>query len=68
VGDNQIPLYEYGPQEIKVAVTGYGKSDKHHVAHMLTKLISIEKHIRHDDEFDAIAVALTHLAHVKNTG
>ena len=31
-------VYEYGPQEIKVAVTGYGKSDKRGVIDMVKRL------------------------------
>ncbi len=56
---NQIPLYEYGPGQIKVAVTGYGKSDKEQIIAMIPRLIRIDKKIQHDDEYDAIAVGLT---------
>ncbi|MBI5134557.1 MAG: crossover junction endodeoxyribonuclease RuvC [Candidatus Taylorbacteria bacterium] len=54
-----LKAYEYGPGQIKVAVTGYGKSDKEHMIAMVPKLIKIEKEIGHDDEYDAIAVGLT---------
>ncbi|MDP1625361.1 MAG: crossover junction endodeoxyribonuclease RuvC [bacterium] len=54
-----LPVYEYNPMEIKVAVTGYGKSDKPSVIAMTERLIKINKKIRHDDEYDAIAVGLT---------
>ncbi|HEY9481053.1 MAG TPA: crossover junction endodeoxyribonuclease RuvC [Candidatus Paceibacterota bacterium] len=57
-----LKIYEYNPMEIKVAVTGYGKSDKSAVTAMVPKLIRIEKKIRFDDEYDAIAVGLTCLA------
>ena len=33
-------IYEFGPQEIKVAVTGYGKSDKTAVIDMVKRLVS----------------------------
>ena len=59
---HDLVVYEYGPGEIKVAVTGYGKSDKEQVIRMIPRLIRIDKgveNIRHDDEFDAIAVGLT---------
>ncbi|MFA6158515.1 MAG: crossover junction endodeoxyribonuclease RuvC [Candidatus Paceibacterota bacterium] len=56
---HNLPVYEYGPGQIKVAVTGYGKSDKRQVISMVPRLISIEKEIKHDDEYDAIAVGLT---------
>lgn len=59
---NDLSLYEYTPLQIKIAVTGYGKSDKTHVKDMVTKLIKIEKDILYDDEYDAIAVGLTCIA------
>ena len=63
---NKIPVFEYTPLQIKIAVTGYGKSDKKQVTDMVTRLIKIEKQIKHDDEYDAIAVGLTHLASHRN--
>jgi crossover junction endodeoxyribonuclease RuvC len=56
---NNLRVYEYGPGEIKVAVTGYGKSDKEQVIAMIPRLIKVEKAIKYDDEYDAIAVGLT---------
>jgi len=56
-------VYEFGPQEIKIAITGYGASDKTAVYQMLERLITnIPKKV-HDDEYDAIAVGVTCLAH-----
>ena len=56
---------EYTPQEVKIAVTGYGKSTKAQVALMLARLIPhIPKGVR-DDEEDAIAIALTTLVSVR---
>lgn len=63
-----IPIYEYSPQAIKIAVTGYGNSDKVAVSSMVEKLVRPEKPIAHDDEYDAIAIALTCLAHLPNRG
>lgn len=56
-------VYEFGPQEIKVAVTGYGKSDKQGVIDMVKRLIPEAPTKAHDDEYDAIAVGITALAH-----
>ncbi len=56
---NGLKVFEYGPGQIKVAVTGYGKSDKDAVIAMVNRLITIDKKIKHDDEYDAIAVGLT---------
>lgn len=55
-------LYEYTPLEVKVAVTGYGKSDKAAVAAMVGRLITLPARKRLDDELDAIAIGLTCLA------
>ena len=55
-------VYEYGPQEIKVAITGYGKSDKGAVIDMVKRLIPTAPEKALDDEYDAIAVAVTCLA------
>jgi crossover junction endodeoxyribonuclease RuvC len=59
-------VYEYGPQEIKVAVTGYGKSDKTAVIDMVKRLVSGVPEGVLDDEYDAIAVGVTCLAHYRN--
>lgn len=57
--DAGLDVFEYTPLEIKNAVTGYGKSTKRQVIEMTHALINIEKDIKHDDEYDAIAVGLT---------
>ena len=54
---------EFGPQEIKVAVTGYGKSDKAAVLDMVKRLATNVPEQALDDEYDAIAVGITCLAH-----
>ncbi len=57
-----IPVYEYTPLQIKVAVTGHGGSDKGQVMKMIPLLVKITAKKAHDDEYDAIAVALTCIA------
>lgn len=60
-----LSLFEYTPLEIKVAVTGYGKSDKKALLHMVPLLVTLPKKKMLDDEIDAIAIALTAFAHEK---
>ncbi|MEK7614332.1 MAG: crossover junction endodeoxyribonuclease RuvC [Patescibacteria group bacterium] len=60
-----LPVYEYTPLQIKIAVTGYGKATKEQVNSMVGKLIVIPKKISSDDEMDAIACGITCLAHLK---
>lgn len=69
----RLPVHEYHPLAIKIAVTGYGKSNKNNMMDMLPHLIDISEantkntgrnvKILLDDEFDAIAVGLTFFAH-----
>lgn len=56
---NDLRIREFNPNQIKLAVTGYGKSDKRQITAMIEKLIKIPPKKRHDDEYDAIATALT---------
>jgi len=60
-----LAVYGYTPLEVKIAITGYGKSDKRAVAMMVPKLVSLPPRKRLDDEVDAIAVGLTCLASVR---
>ena len=58
----KLLIKEFTPLQVKVAVSGYGRGDKKQVADMVCKLVVIEKEIKHDDEYDAIAIALTAFA------
>lgn len=62
---NKLEIKEFTPLQIKVAVTGYGKSEKEQVTTMVKRLIKIEKELKYDDEYDAIAVGLTYFATTK---
>lgn len=57
-----LPIYEYSPQDIKIAVTGYGKAEKRQVESMALRLLGLKKAPRFDDEADAMAVGITHIA------
>jgi len=57
-----LEIFEYKPQEIKVAVSGDGRSDKNSIIKMIPLLINLPKEIKYDDEYDAIACGLTHIA------
>lgn len=59
---NGLSIHEYTPLQIKMAVTGDGTSDKSRMIKMIHLLVKIDKKIKLDDEYDAIAVALTHFA------
>jgi crossover junction endodeoxyribonuclease RuvC len=57
-----IPVFEYSPQEVKIAVTGVGNADKKAVISMVERLLTLPKQKRLDDEYDAIALGIAHQA------
>jgi crossover junction endodeoxyribonuclease RuvC len=59
---NKLSVQEFLPVDIKIAVTGYGRSDKSHIISMIPKLVDISKKIKYDDEYDAIACGITYFA------
>lgn len=60
-----ISVFEYSPQEVKIAVTGSGSAGKDAVIKMVEKLVPLPKKKRHDDEYDAIALAIAHQSTVR---
>ncbi|MCL2670873.1 MAG: crossover junction endodeoxyribonuclease RuvC [Clostridiales bacterium] len=53
-----LPLYEYTPMQIKLAVTGNGHADKLQVQQMVQRLLNLGKLPKPDDAADALAVAI----------
>ncbi len=54
-----VETIEINPNTVKLAITGYGKSDKKQVMEMVDRIAKLEPKKRLDDEYDAIAIALT---------
>ncbi len=61
VASQDCALHEYSPLEIKKAVTGYGRADKHQVNTMIKALLNIQGQDLGTDASDALAAALCHL-------
>jgi crossover junction endodeoxyribonuclease RuvC len=53
-----LPVYEYGPHEVKMAVTGYGRAPKEQVQRMVQVVLAMTELPRPDDAADALAVAI----------
>jgi crossover junction endodeoxyribonuclease RuvC len=60
--NHDLQFAEYTPAQIKNAVTGDGRADKKQIFSMVTRLVKIDKKIKFDDEYDAIAIGITSLA------
>lgn len=62
-----LRIFEASPPQIKIATTGYGKSDKSQIIKMVKMLVNIDDSKKSDDELDAIAIAITGIAHYRVT-
>ncbi len=62
----KIPVYEFTPLQMKMAITGYGRAEKKQVQEMVKVLLNLEKNPkdknkRKDDATDALGIALCYL-------
>lgn len=57
-----VPVVQYSPNEVKLAVTGYGSATKEQVQAMVQVLLELEERPRPADRADALALAITHLS------
>jgi crossover junction endodeoxyribonuclease RuvC len=55
-----IPVEQYSPNEVKLAVAGHGGADKEQVQLMVTRLLCLGSVPRPPDAADALALALCH--------
>lgn len=55
-----LPVYEYEPRRVKMAVVGYGAAQKGQVQKMVKTLLGLHEEPQ-DDAADALALAITHL-------
>jgi crossover junction endodeoxyribonuclease RuvC len=55
-----LTIYEYTPQQIKQALTGYGKAEKKQIQEMVRVVLQLREVPKPDDCADALAAAITH--------
>jgi crossover junction endodeoxyribonuclease RuvC len=60
-----LEVYEYTPLQIKQAVVGYGRAEKHQVQEMVKLLLNLKDIPKPDDAADALAVAICHGSSLK---
>ena len=56
----QIPVFEYAPRKVKMAITGRGDASKEQVKMLVEKTLKTTLDIRFLDASDALAIALCH--------
>jgi crossover junction endodeoxyribonuclease RuvC len=57
----QIPVAEYTPNQVKQAITGSGRADKRQMQEMIMRLLHLPEIPRPDDAADALSIALCHI-------
>ena len=62
LAQRKIPIHEYTPLQIKMAMTGYGRADKKQIQEMVKVQLNLKTIPKPDDAADALACALTHNA------
>ena len=60
-----LPIAEYTPNEVKLAVTSYGNADKRQVQEMVKLTLGLEDLPKPDDAADALAIAICHLGNLQ---
>lgn len=55
-----ITIREYTPLQVKQAVVGYGKAEKHQVQEMVKNILRLKEIPKPDDTADAVALAICH--------
>lgn len=55
---HKMELYEYTPQQIKQALTGYGKAEKTQIQEMVRTVLKLKSIPKPDDAADALAAAI----------
>ncbi len=60
LAQNNIPIVEYTPLQVKMALTGYGRADKNQIQQMVKTILRLPQILKPDDVADAAAIALTH--------
>lgn len=56
----RLPVFEYTPMQVKMAVVGYGNAEKHQVMEMTRNLLGLAELPKPDDAADALAIAICH--------
>jgi crossover junction endodeoxyribonuclease RuvC len=59
LGKHNLSIQEFPPMQIKLAVTGYGHSDKNEVLNSVMYELNLTSAPKPDDAADALAIALT---------
>lgn len=64
--EHRLPISEYSPKEMKMAITGNGNATKHQVQYMIKKILSVDQTLSFD-ESDALGLAICCIHRMKSS-
>lgn len=62
---NEVDHASYTPLQIKQALTGYGRAEKHQIQQMVKTMLGLKEMPKPDDCADALAIAICHSMNLK---
>ncbi len=64
----KIPVYEFTPLQMKMAITGFGKADKKQVQKMIQVILKLKNPPKQDDAADALGIAICQALKINQYG
>ena len=58
---HDLPVFEYSPTQVKMAVVGNGRASKVQVGLMVSRLLNLPRPVASEHAADALAIAICHL-------
>lgn len=65
LAEQEIPIFEYSPREVKKSIVGNGNASKEQVLYMVTQFLKLKKAPKSQDAADALANAICHYNRVR---
>ncbi|MCK4454319.1 crossover junction endodeoxyribonuclease RuvC [Candidatus Parcubacteria bacterium] len=63
----KIPIYEFTPPQVKMAITGYGRAEKKEIQKTIKSILNLKEIPKSDDAADALAIAVCYTILVKTS-
>lgn len=63
----KIPIYEFTPPQVKMAITGYGRAEKKEIQKAIKSILNLKEIPKPDDAADALAIAVCYTNLIKTS-
>ncbi len=62
--ENNLPVFDYTPLQVKQSTTAYGRADKAQVQKMVQIILKLKEIPKPDDAADGLAIAICHMFNI----